>query len=194
MLLPDSFEIINYKNEIEVIPLFIGSLKDKKLDYDGRLGLSSLHCQRARCYNPNDDGYENSGALGITVNYSTREFVSWWLFKLKSFDSKWRTSTFRGDRPTCGRIDHSKSYSFDNIKMESMTVNCIERCQRLGTPKPKKPVQQLKNGCVIAEFDSVTNAAKSLGFDRNFIKDTCSGRHKTAYGFIWRFVTDSDKI
>lgn len=41
---------------------------------------------------------------------------------------------------------------------------------------------------LIAEFDSVVAAAKSIGRDRQGIDRVIHGRSKTSYGYIWKFL------
>lgn len=54
--------------------------------------------------------------------------------------------------------------------------------------KQQKPVQQLtRDGILVAEFPSITEAAKQTGNDLALISRVCKGRGKTAGGFLWRF-------
>lgn len=55
-----------------------------------------------------------------------------------------------------------------------------------------KGVLQIDNsGKIISEYFSATEAAKSNGFTRSRISECCQGKHKTAYGFIWKYKTDA---
>lgn len=50
-----------------------------------------------------------------------------------------------------------------------------------------KPVLQIKNGNVIAKFDTIINAAKESGAHRSAISKVCNGKRKQAGGFSWRY-------
>lgn len=98
-------------------------------------------------------------------------------------------------------ISNPNDYPSVNHKNEIKTDNCITnlewcsiaynntyngRAKRAGE-KFKKPVKQLKNGLVIAVFNSVKEAAEALGINPNSISNTLTGRSKTAGGFKWEF-------
>lgn len=81
------------------------------------------------------------------------------------------------------------------------SVENLEWCSKLynlryGTGQTRSakshmvPVQQFDmSGNLIAEYDGVNSAAKHIGKpnDATAITKCCSGKHKTAYGFIWRY-------
>ena len=55
----------------------------------------------------------------------------------------------------------------------------------------KKKVLQLSKETeeIIQEFDSISEAAKSLGGKSvGSISDVCKGKRKTAYGYKWKFL------
>jgi hypothetical protein len=59
--------------------------------------------------------------------------------------------------------------------------------------KAKRKVRQLYiDGTVKAEYDSLRDAARSLGkmkkTDITHIIDACRGRRKTAYGYRWEYI------
>ena len=57
----------------------------------------------------------------------------------------------------------------------------------------KKPVLQLdKNGNVINEYDSQTEASKKTGVDRSNLGKCCRGEQKTAGGFVWKFKNEEE--
>lgn len=94
--------------------------------------------------------------------YSIREFVAWWLEEL---------SHFEGEDPTCGRIDHSRGYSWDNICLQSRAENSRECALRLrkGTKENKvkneKPVfvYSKESGDLISTFPSRKAASEFFG-------------------------------
>ena len=57
----------------------------------------------------------------------------------------------------------------------------------------KRKVRQLyPDGKVKAEYDSIREAAKSLGKEKatdiTHIIDVCRGRRKSAYGYKWEYI------
>ena len=51
-----------------------------------------------------------------------------------------------------------------------------------------KPIQQFKkDGVFIREWDSIKEACETLQMSSGYIVDTLKGRHKQAYGYIWRY-------
>lgn len=63
-----------------------------------------------------------SKKMGFKIpDITAREFMGWWMKELE---------TFNGKIPTCGRIDHSKAYSWDNFVMQDMADNSREAALR----------------------------------------------------------------
>lgn len=54
-----------------------------------------------------------------------------------------------------------------------------------------KAVQQIdkESGEVIAEFPSVNEVQRQLGFDKGYISACCLGKHKLAYDYLWRYAS-----
>lgn len=139
-----------------------GSLSSKTRAGEVKRAHQSFHDQRSRCYNKNHPLYRNYGALGFKVEYTSREFIGWWLENSAKKD--WKKSV-------AGRIDHSRGYSFDNIVMQEACENSKEsgsrnahkyRMLNLGTKRPGKKVLIIKNGKKRV-FPRVGDAAKFLG-------------------------------
>ncbi len=62
------------------------------------------------------------------------------------------------------------------------------RRYRTGESNSKKVLQTDKNtGKIIKEFKSISDAGKSLGKKHTLISMNCTGRNKTAYGYIWKY-------
>jgi hypothetical protein len=78
--------------------------------------------QRERCLDPNHNRYQWYGAKGIKVLYSSYEFVKWWSKEIKKKPPM--------KNPCCGRIDHSKHYSLDNIEIVEKSDNSKESWAR----------------------------------------------------------------
>lgn len=50
-----------------------------------------------------------------------------------------------------------------------------------------KIILQIKDGKVIAEFYGTGEIHRKLGFSSGYICDCCNGKHKTCYGFVWKY-------
>ena len=60
----------------------------------------------------------------------------------------------------------------------------------IGTEQSQKQIYQYsKDGVLIKEWESIQQASSTLGINRSDIGSTCSGRCKSAGGFIWRYKT-----
>lgn len=49
-----------------------------------------------------------------------------------------------------------------------------------------KPVQQIKNSQILAEFNSEREAQNKTGISQGCISMCCAGKYKTAGGYQWR--------
>ena len=104
--------------------MYEGTLNEAKMDLWPKRAYQSWRAQQTR-------SKRRTGSR--EVGYGAREFIAWWLEEMKKRDS-WVC-------PTVGRIDHSKGYSFDNIRLEERSENVRERNDRLGVPMREKPVR-----------------------------------------------------
>lgn len=69
------------------------------------------------------------------------------------------------------------------------------KCPNYRNKDKMKPVLQFDlNHNFIKEYDCINSAARTLKRDRKCISDACSGRQLSAYGFLWEFKKDIDKI
>ncbi len=59
--------------------------------------------------------------------------------------------------------------------------------------KPQTLVQYALTGKKIAQFDSVSEAARNTGFNASTLLDCAHKRTKTSHGFVWRFEGDAYK-
>ena len=59
--------------------------------------------------------------------------------------------------------------------------------ERRAMQKRKKVIQYDLEYVKIKEFDSITEAAKSINKGTSRISACCKGDRKTAYGYIWRY-------
>lgn len=160
------------------------------MNYDGYLGwrkpipkevkraMTSFRAQKERCYNKNSAKYPSYGGAGIKIEYSQREFV-WWLKNIAKRDS-WTS-------PTVGRIDHTKGYYFDNIRLEERSENSKERHRRnpQNVTWGKKRVIAYRRFEKI-EFDSMGQAAKYFNVSASVITRFCKDR-QLKDGFTFKY-------
>ena len=102
-------------------PCYGGVLNQEKMNKIERKGYASWKAQREHCNNKNNPGYRYYGKKGIKVEYSSRQFIGWWTAEYKKNPLK---------KPTVGRLDHEKNYTFKNIKLEEHLENSTEGAQR----------------------------------------------------------------
>lgn len=157
---------------------YLGCLVYSKMREYERAAYSSFHHQKQRCYNKHNIRYKNYGGKGVTVEYSVREFIGWYLENIIKF---------KGINPTVGRIDHARNYSFDNIEIQSKSDNSKERYDRLGSPIKESGVMALIDGVVYC-FSSVKSAYYFTKVNIKNIYRICNGdclKSKTNIFFVW---------
>lgn len=49
-------------------------------------------------------------------------------------------------------------------------------------------------GNFIKEYESATEVKRQLGYDNSLINKCCKIKHRTAYGYYWRYATDSFQL
>lgn len=111
-----------------------------------------------------------------------------------------------GDQKTC-KVHRLVSQAFiqntDNLpqvnhKDEDKTNNSVQNLEwcngkyniNYGTRNDRcsKPVLQFtKDGEFVREWKSARDVQRNLGYFGTYISSCCTGKHKSAYGFIWRF-------
>ena len=106
-----------YQGDEALIP-YEGHLVRRKITGEVKRAYSIWSNQMRRCRDPKNPKYKNYGSKGITVDYTLREFVGWWLENIEGQSFK---------NPSCGRIDHSKGYFFGNIEIQELSENSRER-------------------------------------------------------------------
>lgn len=89
--------------------------------------------QKARCNKPTHPRYRTYGAKGIRVEYTSKEFIAWYLSAYKKAGIS---------RPHVGRKDHSKNYCFANIELQTASENTKELHARYGGNVNKKLSRQ----------------------------------------------------
>ena len=92
--------------------------------------------------------------------------------------------------PQVNHKDENKSNNrVENLEWCSNYYNAHYRDKVERTAKSHwKPIQQFTKDCVfIREWDSIKEACETLQMSSGYIVDTLKGRHKSAYGYIWRY-------
>lgn len=150
--------IINYTEYKEPIRAYDTPKEVRRAD--------SIYCgQKDRCENIKCEKYHRYGLRGIKVRYNKRQFIQWYLDNLPLYKGK--------DLPTIGRIDHDSHYSFENIKLESLSDNSRERMIRIPNPcrKPIKPIRIIdkKTNKIISIVKTTREAASITGVSKSGI-------------------------
>lgn len=128
-----------------------GSLDRKKMSRDVRLAYEAFGGLKAR-----------SKKLKLPrPEIAAREFIAWWLDELKSF---------KGTRATCGRIDHSKGYSWENIEMQDMAENSREMARRTLANKREQSVHGKKVFVFVKNTNMMTGIFPSIRTAASFFK------------------------
>ncbi len=77
----------------------------------------------------------------------------------------------------------------ENLEWVTRSENLKHKFAFLGYQQPTKnprPVKQIKNGNVIAEYKSISLAAKTTGINANAICKCLKNKKQTAGGFVWK--------
>ncbi len=146
-----------------------GTLDRKKMSENERKAYGAFYNIICRT---NKFGYQRP-------TFSKREFMGWWLESLKSF---------KGSRPSCGRLNHSIGYSWDNMEMQDLNDNRRESFvrneikNRFKDQAHRAPIKILvrciKTKKIIAEIPSATDAANFFDVSISYISQRTSGVYK----------------
>lgn len=186
----------------------LDSFNNRKKNKDGKRSTCRL------CEHEYDRNYRKTKEGVIVTMYNTQRSSSkkrghgepkYSLTELKQnllndelFDkifNEWVKSNYnRWMKPSLDRIDESKGYSFDNVKLMTWGENDFNQKEDLRSGKtihgnkPHKPVLQYsKDGEFLNEFVSAMDAYRKTGISNKNISDNCLGRLKSANGFVWKF-------
>ena len=128
-------------------------------------------------------------------NYTLEELRKWALRQTifhEIFD-KWVKSDFsRLLTPSFDRLDNDKSYTFDNIEVVRWEENYMRGHRDMRNGKIRHGQRavigvHIDTGKVV-EFTSMMNAERGIKVDHGHISECCSGKRKSAGGYIWKFV------
>jgi hypothetical protein len=99
---------------------YIGPIILKKMPRKVRSAYNVWRSQRQRCYNRNVAKYQSWWGKNIQVEYTSREFINWFLKNTKNIND-WGNQKY-----TVGRKNHDKNYSFKNIQIQTRSSNAKE--------------------------------------------------------------------
>lgn len=155
--------------------------------YLNPIRIKAVNCfnnQKRRCYTKTNPRYKDNGAKGIRVEYTRQEFIDWFISEYPKFN---------GEKPSVGRIDHSKSYSLNNIRFESTSDNSMERILRVGTTRERRAIHIIEHETqsIVKTVGSLTEAARETGVHASHITRYCNGKLKVSKtGFTFRYVDE----
>lgn len=141
--------------------------ESKNIDPEVKRAVTSYSQQKQRCYNPANNRFEFTGARGIEVHYTCRQFVTWWLIEIEK-RAAWKS-------PTCGRINHNDHYRFGNIELQERAENTREMAKRLPRSVSHVKVERVFPDGTILKFNSVGEAARVTGIIPSLIKSEIDG-------------------
>lgn len=92
------------------------------------------------------------------------------------------------------QINHRNEITTDNcvenIEWCDASYNCSygSRIDRIKKKQEKTVYQYSIDGILIKIWRSANEIQRSTGMSQSFITDTCNGKHKLAYGYIWSYT------
>lgn len=92
---------------------------------------------------------------------------------------------FIANEETRKRISKAKKGA--KMSIESRKKMSESRKGQKNTHLCKKVCQYTKNGEFVKEFQSIMEVEKYYGYANQNISACCRGKHKSAYGFVWRY-------
>lgn len=94
------------------------------------------------------------------------------------------------------QIDHKdrdkKNNKLENLRWATASENLKNREIPKNNACSKVVLQYTKTDNFVKEWQSTKEVERQLGFSHGNISNCCHGKHKTAYGYIWKYK-DEDK-
>lgn len=91
-----------------------------------RKGYRTYQGIKARCENPNGNRSAHYHDKGISLKIDQSDFMFWFVNEY----NKKGYSISEASRIHCGRIDHDKDYTLDNICLQTLEENSLESISR----------------------------------------------------------------
>lgn len=132
-------------------------------------------------------------------NYTEEQFMIWVITQhnFQELYSNWVDSGYLSKlKPSGDRLDDYKPYTFENLRLVTWGEN--EQKARddvkngINNKKSKGCVQITLDGEVVAEYHSLSKAARITNSDSAGISSCCQGKQNTHNGFIWKY-TEGEK-
>ncbi len=156
-----------------------------------RTAYQSWHDQKQRCEKSSCPAYKYYGAKGITLLYTCREFIGWWLQE----ESK---NKFK--KPTISRINHDGNYEFGNIKIEEHIENCVKDViKRHGHNSEKRgkkvAIIDLKTNEIVHISKNTRSAGLWVGLSKSYVKNLCANRPRCiSKGFKFKYFDELKRV
>lgn len=187
----------------------IDNFRDRAIAKDG-LNSNCIACEKLNCvrYSRTKKGVINtiyrsqkssSRHRGMPLPTYSIDWLSKWLIEQLLFHElydRWVNSNYnKYCKPSVDRLDDSLSYTADNIQLMTWEENKnkydSDRINGIDKKQNKKIFQYSKDYTYINSFHSFHSLAKA-NIDTNISKSgislCCSGKAKTAGGFIWKYA------
>jgi hypothetical protein len=123
--------------------------------------------------------------------YTFDELKDWFISQPNWEDLwlKWESSGYDTNlAPSIDRLDESKGYCFNNIRLVTWQENNEKEHHR----QSKKVNQYTLDGKYIKTWNSITDALKALGksIRDSHISLSCKGEQNHTFGYQWRYLSD----
>jgi len=172
--------------------------KGDKMFYNGINGVC-IECHKKRC-NINrrtKEGvvskiYSHQREHSVTrghmqPSYSKGELREW-LYSQRLFHElydEWKRSGYKKDlKPSCDRIDNTKSYTLSNLRIVTWDENQIAGVK----DRECKVAQLTMDGVFMRGFNSIKDAEKETGCSSKHIPEVCKGKRNSCGGYKWRYL------
>ena len=111
---------------------------------------------------------------------------------LRIFD-EWEKSNYtKAKKPSIDRINNKIGYLKNNIHIVSWSENRFKQSMERRSRKGK--VAQILNGKIINIFNSQREAYKKLNIQQSMLSMALTGKHKTAYGYEWKYINENKEL
>ena len=127
-----------------------------------------------------------SGYLQVSVkNDETQKFTNQYIHRLVAIHFISNPLNKREVNHKDGNKENNKQ---ENLEWLTSSENQIHRHSIGITKTSNRRVGKFKDDVLIAEYDSIVEAAEKEGHPRVSIDNVVSGRRKTLFGYSWRYL------
>jgi len=118
-----------------------------------------------------------------------------WIYLQPNFEelyNNWVKSDYKKEfKPSIDRLDDYKTYSLDNIQLTTWKKNIrryySDRMNGINNKQNRAVIQYDLQGNYVNEFYSMCQAERDTSVNNHSIWKNCTGRLKTAGGYIWKY-------